>query len=711
MKISLGSRGRDVTPSSEAVKPKEQQCEAPPDEQLNTCSVFNDVSLVSEKSDSQGNTAREITCAEGSHVCVSNSQFNGEEPSGERFNSHDDSLLQPYVISNEGGANLVEKAEFSNHEMTQAITVSSEKEDAILVPQMRKLIMSYEETERQDSNESKGNPPKPLLEHVIRLSDKRPITENNIVCDQRQKSSSRGNTVDSLKIIDAEPEVKLSGISEGSYHENEHLSMSKVDENDLFDKNDTVLKPIQDGDSAGHVDELMSCVNGDSMNFENETDESQDKGSASDIDRSELDNQGAFAGDPEGDGELEKYLNEGEDFDSEGHRRLEDADSLFSYQQSGDGGNLEEGNEEKSKNFIQRAISEELQDYLDNDKDGGPNVLDLIAEASSRPEPELIPVAGDPVGMILPTGDSPPLMTTLNASEEKDLDDDYDSDSSDSVPSIEGFMDSVSGKCPEEEQERVLQDELTHRRDCTTEEDVPDASNSIAEAKDAGTSLQLQGTKQDDNTTNEHDLAMENQQPGAAVFPISLQLQGRKQDGSTTDQYDPAAENSLPDTEEVDERRTRKYVLKEGGLMKDTYLARRQRLQKEREAKKRALEEEAAAKKAADDAKEAAAEKNVTAQQPCLEPTLAENGTAEDRGIFIDKPVSGQEDAQVGHNDLRSASPQPAVDCISCDLCERKPFQVVTYKQMELVLRNCTSAGEQNARSEYDYICLTGEFL
>ncbi|XP_065063861.1 uncharacterized protein LOC135690282 isoform X1 [Rhopilema esculentum] len=714
MKISLGSRKRDVTPSSEAGKPKEQQFEAPPDEQLNTGFVFNDVSSVSNNIDSLGNTTGKIPCAEGSPIFVENSQLNGEEPSRDRFSSHDDAPLQPHVISNEDGANQVEKAEFANKEMTQSIAVSSEKEHAILVPQN---ITSYEEIEREDSNESEGNPPKPLLEHVIRLSEKRPITENNIVCDQRQKSSSLGNTVDSLKIIDVLPEINLSATSKGGYSENEHLSVSKDDENDLFDKNDTVLKPIQSGDSAGHVDELKSCVNGDSMNFETETDVSQDKGLANDIDGNESDNQVAFAGDPEDDGELEKYLNEGEDFDSEGTRRLKDADSLVACQQSdsaesgGDSRNLEEGNEEKFKNLIQRGISEELQDYLDNDKDGGPNVLDLIAEASGPSELELIPVAGHPVGMILPTGDNPPLMTTLNASEEKDLDGDYDSDSSESVSSIEGFMDSVNGKFPDKEQEKDLQDGVTHRKESATEEEVPDASNSIPEAKDAATTLLSQGTKQDDNTTNKHDSAVENQQPDAEVFAISLQLQGRKQDDSTTDEHDPAAENSLPDTEEFDERRKRKYVLKEGGLMKDTYLARRQRLQKEREAKAKALEEEAAAKKAADDAKVAVTEENVTAQEPRFEQTLIENGTAENRGILIDKPVSEQENTDIGHNELRSASPQPTVDCSSCDLCERKPFQVVTYKQMELVLRNCTGVGQQNAESNYDYICLTGVHL
>eukprot|EP00794_Sanderia_malayensis_P019518 gene19518-21448_t len=94
------------------------------------------------------------------------------------------------------------------------------------------------------------------------------------------------------------------------------------------------------------------------------------------------------------------------------------------------------------------------------------------------------------------------------------------------------------------------------------------------------------------------------------------------------------------------------------------------------------------------------------------------HSTSSDAGTLLPRIASTS--VAISERDARDEKPRSASvpprashsQCPACDECFNKPFQVSTYKLIELVFSQCSKQSAVNTRpSEYDYICLSGVHL
>ena len=90
--------------------------------------------------------------------------------------------------------------------------------------------------------------------------------------------------------------------------------------------------------------------------------------------------------------------------------------------------------------------------------------------------------------------------------------------------------------------------------------------------------------------------------------------------------------------------------------------------------------------------------------------TSAETATATTKITTVAAKTAAIDGTEVPENDVNSNVLPLRFPCSTCENIQKRPWQVVKYKEMGTVLKQCTKMGnEGNIENIYDHICLSGK--
>lgn len=129
---------------------------------------------------------------------------------------------------------------------------------------------------------------------------------------------------------------------------------------------------------------------------------------------------------------------------------------------------------------------------------------------------------------------------------------------------------------------------------------------------------------------------------------------------------------------------------------------RKERLRRKRSEKLRIAEEEERKRKENELLEEEAKKKHEIETAKQLELDERQNLTLSQ---------GGKGESNLSDSIVKDAQPiELRISCAACEPRDKRPLQILKYREMTKVLRGCTQNGQMNKSSKYDYICLSGMY-